>query len=77
MKFPKVKPIQRFRGLARVVAAFFILKKHASKLSKQQKEGKLVVMKQDIILNSNVCEIWIMKCIRPILISVSLYNDRY
>ena len=62
-------PIQKFRGMAKVVTAFFILRKVA-RCNDKQKE---LFIKYDIMLHSHICENWLLKITKQIISSVSVY----
>lgn len=63
----QLSPIQRFRGMARVVAAFFILRKHSALLNEKQTR---LFIKHDIFLHSAICKAWLLNCTRQIISSV-------
>lgn len=69
---PKKRPIQKFRGLARVVAAFFILQKYSKVNVEKRKEGMLSFMKHDIDLHLEISRAWLLSCAKPVLLSVTL-----
>eukprot|EP00826_Nyctotherus_ovalis_P048099 TRINITY_DN5631_c0_g1_i1.p1 TRINITY_DN5631_c0_g1~~TRINITY_DN5631_c0_g1_i1.p1 ORF type:complete len:332 (+),score=66.50 TRINITY_DN5631_c0_g1_i1:525-1520(+) len=63
----QLSPIQRFRGMARVIAAFFILRKHSTLLNEKQ---TLLFIKHDILLHSAICKSWLLNCIKQVISSV-------
>jgi len=70
-KNKRFTPYQRFRGMARVVAAFLILRKYASVNSNKRKEGMVIFMQHDISLHTEIVRVWVLSCIKPILLSVT------
>eukprot|EP00826_Nyctotherus_ovalis_P055145 TRINITY_DN7307_c0_g1_i10.p1 TRINITY_DN7307_c0_g1~~TRINITY_DN7307_c0_g1_i10.p1 ORF type:complete len:325 (-),score=71.31 TRINITY_DN7307_c0_g1_i10:1513-2487(-) len=64
------KPYQRLRGMARVIAAFFILQKYARVNSDKRKEGMVIFMKHDISLHLEITRVWVLSCVKPILLSI-------
>jgi len=65
-----LKPIQKFKGIARALRAWFYIKNYTKKNSAKIRQELVTFMKYDINLHFDVGRVWILQCARPVLLSV-------
>eukprot|EP01022_Parablepharisma_sp_SALTPOND_P018787 TRINITY_DN3116_c0_g1_i1.p2 TRINITY_DN3116_c0_g1~~TRINITY_DN3116_c0_g1_i1.p2 ORF type:complete len:304 (+),score=27.38 TRINITY_DN3116_c0_g1_i1:386-1297(+) len=63
-------PIQKWRGIARVIAAFLFLRSHALKNFGKMKEEQQVYFTHDINLHLDIARAWLLQSIRSVILSV-------
>ena len=67
----RIKPIQKFRLVARAIRAFLYLRRYAKENAAKIRQEQETLAGHDILLHKEVARGWLLESIRPILISVT------